>query len=496
MFAFYRCSCRLFSVATVAGLATLLSHAWAATVEESATRPWNIILIVVDDLGWRDLSCQGSPFYRTPEIDRLAGEGMRFTNAYAACAVCSPTRAAIMTGRYPARVGVTDWIRARFNRGGIGTPPQNPTEYVGQAKQKLLCPPNPYWMELDELTIAEALQSAGYVSCHIGKWHLGDDAWYPQHQGFALNFGGCDYGQPPSYFDPFTNSRLPQGIPSLPGRRPGQYLTERESEEATAFIKSHRDRPFFLYLAHYCVHTPIQAKPDVARQYYDLRQHGLKNPDYAAMIQSVDDSLRTVRQTLDDERLSDRTLIIFTSDNGGLDRDGDPTDNAPLRSGKGYAYDGGIRVPLIVKMPGEVEAGSLSHQPVCSIDFFPTLMEIAGLPLPDGRAVDGLSLLGHLRSAGTAPLNRDSLYWHFPHYRHPPGPYSIIRRGDLKLIKYYEGPQFELYDLANDLGETNNLSDERSEDVRSMHEQLNQHLAAVGAKLPRANPNYRLADSP
>ncbi|MEK6233287.1 MAG: sulfatase-like hydrolase/transferase, partial [Planctomycetales bacterium] len=226
------------------GLAAMIGLAACFTSSETkAAEKLNFVLVLVDDLGWMDLSCQGSKVYETPNIDRLAKEGMRFTDAYAACAVCSPTRAAVMTGRYPARTGVTDWIRARFQRGGLGTPDKNPTKYVG-GNRKLLCPPNPYWLEHEEVTIAEALRPAGYATCYIGKWHLGDEAWYPQRQGFDFNFGGCDYGQPPSYFDPYTNGRLKQGIPHLPPRKEGEYLSDREADEAVQFIRQHKDKPF------------------------------------------------------------------------------------------------------------------------------------------------------------------------------------------------------------------------------------------------------------
>jgi arylsulfatase A-like enzyme len=443
----------------------------------------NIVLVLVDDLGWMDLSCQGSTRYETPHIDRLAAGGMRFTQAYAACAVCSPTRAAVMTGRYPARIGVTDWIRARFQRGGIGTPAANPTDYVKRPNWKFWCPPNPYWLEHAEVTIAEMLRPAGYRSCHIGKWHLGDDAWYPTAQGFDENHGGCDYGQPPSYFDPYQTKRLPQGIPHLPSRKEGEYLSDREAHEAVTFIDRNRQRPFFLYLANYAVHTPIQAKPDVTAKYQARGIAHPTNAQYAAMVESVDDAVGRVMAKLADCQLTDRTLVIFTSDNGGLDQKGRPTDNAPLRSGKGYPYEGGIRVPLIVYWPGVVPAGSLSHEPVISVDYVPTILEAARVDRGP-QALDGISLMAHLRTGGKTPLERESIYWHFPHYRHAPGPYSIIRSGDWKLIRYYEGTR-ELYNLDTDLAETTNLAGDLPDRVRSLDAALTQHLAAVGAKLPR-----------
>ncbi|MBI1372120.1 MAG: sulfatase-like hydrolase/transferase [Phycisphaera sp.] len=451
----------------------------------AADKPLNFVLILVDDMGWMDLSCQGSTYYETPNIDKLASQGMRFTDAYAACAVCSPTRAAVLTGRYPARIGVTDWIRARFQRGGK-VYDENPTEYVGGPKNKLLCPPNPFWMELDEVTIAEALKPAGYVSQHIGKWHLGDPGHFPQDQGFDFNFIGCDLGQPPTYYAPYrAKYNFDPEIEPLTGN---EYLTDREGIEAAKFIKANKDKPFFLYMAHYAVHTPIQGRMDLMDHYKGKPNDSpQKNVAYATMVQAVDEACKRITDALDEAGVADHTVVIFTSDNGGLVG---PTNNTPLRSGKGYAYEGGIREPLIIRWPGVVKPGTVSHEPVCSIDFLPTLCELAGVKLPD-RPIDGVSLVGHLRSNGTKSLNRDALYWHFPHYRHAPGPYSIIRKGDLKLIKFWEGPTFELFNLKDDLGEEHNLASSMPDKVKELNAQLMQHLHDVGAKLPRPNPDYK-----
>ncbi|MHC4995308.1 MAG: sulfatase [Planctomycetota bacterium] len=448
----------------------------------------NVVVVLVDDLGWIDLSCQGSDYYVTPNIDRLAREGVRFTNAYASCAVCSPSRAAIMTGRYPARTGITDWIRAKFQRGGIGTPDKNPTEYVGGANRKLLCPPNPYWMEHEEVTLAEVLKAEGYVTCHIGKWHLGDEAWYPEHQGFDFNYGGCDLGQPPSYFDPYHNPRY--SMPTLTPRQEGQYLTHREAEEAVDFIKRSAGKPFFLYLANYAVHTPIQAIPEVAAR-YERGDKQKTNADYAAMVESVDDAVGAVMDTLRELGLEQDTMIIFTSDNGGLDNKGRPTENAPLRSGKGYAYEGGIRVPMIIKWPGHTTPGTVSHEPVIGVDVFPTVLDALGVERPSGVEVDGRSLVALLNPNRINSLNREAIYWHFPHYRHAPGPYSIVRAGKWKMIHFYEPGTNELFDLAADLGETTDLADKRKQVVRRLSEKLFAHLEAVGAKMPRPNPDYK-----
>ncbi len=450
------------------------------------TRP-NFVFILIDDLGWADTACYGSRFYETPNIDRLAAQGMRFTNAYAACAVCSPTRAAVMTGRYPARLGVTDWIRSRFQGGAIPADGKNPTQYVGRANRKLLCPANALWMEREEITITEALKVAGYVSCHIGKWHLGPDDWYPDKQGFDYNIGGCDYGQPPTYFDPYY--RKGQGdIPTLKPRKEGEYLTDREADEAVGFIERHRDKPFFLYMAHYAVHTPIQAKAELTAKYEAKTPTQQKSAKYAAMIESVDHAVGDICAALERTGQADNTVVLFTSDNGGLVP---VTSNAPLRSGKGYPYEGGIREPLIVRWPDVVRAETVSDEPVTSVDYLPTICEAAGIPLPSDRAIDGVSLVRHLTSAATQSLDREAIFWHFPHYRgRDVVPYSIVRAGDWKLIKRYEGKTFELFNLKDDLSERHDLASSRPEKVRALDGMLERWLKQTNAKLPIPNPDY------
>jgi len=477
-------------------LQTLAAGAAAATIPEGfaraagaaarhrVTKP-NVVLVLVDDLGWTDSSTYGSKYYETPNLSRLAAGGMTFTNGYAACAVCSPTRAAVMTGRWPARLGVTDWIRARFQGGTIPADRKPPSGYVGGRNNQLLCPKNALWLNLSETTIAEALKPAGYVSCHIGKWHLGPDDWYPEKQGFDYNIGGCDFGQPPSYFDPYEKRR--QGrIPTLEPRRPGEYLTDREGDEAADFIRRHAGRPFFLYMAHYAVHTPIQAKKDLIEKYKAkpaTDRHA--NATYAAMIENVDTALGKIMKALEDAGVADNTLVIFTSDNGGLVP---ITRNTPLRAGKGYPYEGGIREPLVVRWPGVAKPAARCDVPVTSVDYFPTICEAAGVPLPKDRAIDGESLLPLLK--GTGGLKRDALYWHFPHYRGRIHPYSIIRQGDWKLIRWHEGPTWELYNLADDLSETNDLAPAMPEKVRALDARLMAHLREVGAKMPKPNPDY------
>ncbi len=481
---------RAFAKTALAGAASLAVPVGGFASQDTAKKP-NVVLILVDDMGWTDAGCYGSTYYETPHIDRLASQGKKFTNGYAACAVCSPTRAAVMTGRYPARTGVTDWIRSRFQGGTIPPDKKNPSGYTGGPKRKLLCPDNPLWMELDEVTVAEKLKEAGYTTCHIGKWHLGADDWYPEKQGFDYNIGGCDFGQPPSYYDPYTNKH--QGtIPTLKPRKKGEYLTDREGDEAAQFIKDHRDRPFFLYMAHYAVHTPIQGREDLVEKYKKKTPTNQKNPTYAAMVESVDNAVGQIMKTLDEANLTDNTLVIFTSDNGGLLG---PTHNAPLRSGKGFPYEGGIREPLIVRWPKIVKAGTECDTPVCSIDFFPTICGAIGIEQPKDRAIDGENIMPLLTQTGS--LKRDSLLWHFPHYRFGVGsrahlePYSIIRKGDWKLIKRYEGKPFELFDLKNDLSESTDLSQKNPEKVKELDDTLKAMLKETGAKMPKKNPDYQ-----
>jgi len=465
------------------GCASLARRPAART---SGTSP-NFIVILVDDLGWTDIGCFGSRYYETPHIDRLASAGMRFTEAYAACAVCSPTRAAVLTGRYPARIGVTDWIRARFQAREVPPPAKNLSGYVGGQDRKLLCPRNPSWMELDEVTIAEVLKRAGYTSCHVGKWHLGLDPWYPPQQGFDRNIGGCDFGHPPSYFDPYYNEH--QGrIPTLAPRREGEYLTDREADEAVGFIRDNRDRPFLLYMAHYAVHTPIQGKQGLIAKYKAKTPTNHKNPAYAAMVHSVDEAVGRIMATLDELGLTDNTMVIFTSDNGGLSG---VTDNTPLRAGKGYPYEGGIRVPLIVRWPGVVTPASECNEPVASIDYFPTILAAAGVKLPPDRVIDGDNLVPLLGQAGS--LKRDAIFWHYPHYwsGRRVQPYSIIRARNWKLIRHYEGGRSELFNLKEDLGEQNDLSERMPEKVRELDARLTAWLKATGAKLPKLNPDYQ-----
>lgn len=438
------------------------------------TRP-NVIVIVLDDFGWADLGSYGSTFHDSPHIDALARRGMRFTNGYAACPVCSPSRAALMTGKYPARLNLTDWLPGR---------PDRPS-------QKLLRPSFKQQLPLEETTLAEALKPAGYATASVGKWHLGGPPFWPEHQGFDVNIGGTETGSPPGGYFRFRT-------PSLQARNDSEYLTDRLTDEAIAFIRRNRDRPFFLYLPHYAVHIPLQARADLLAEYRkkpagESLQH---NAIYAAMIRSVDDGIGRLKQALDDLQLTDRTVVIFTSDNGGLSVKEGPdtpsTSNAPLRAGKGYLYEGGIRVPLIVAWPGIVRPGSTCSVPVSGQDIYPTVREIAGVPLTADEVIDGVSLVPLLRETG--PIGRSALYWHYPHYSNQGGkPGSAIREGDLKLIEWFEDGRLELFNLASDPGEEHDLASERPQDAARLHGNLAAWRKSVGARMPTPNPEYQPA---
>jgi arylsulfatase A-like enzyme len=428
----------------------------------------NVILILSDDLGWTDIGCFGSDYYQTPNLDRLATQGMKFTQAYSACTVCSPSRAAILTGKYPARLHLTDFISGhRFSWAKL-----KPPEWTQH-------------LPLEERTLAEALKAEGYATAHIGKWHLGQQPYYPEHQGFDRNIGGTFRGQPPGYFSPYRIETLPDGPP-------GEYLTDREADEAVKFVESNRNRPFFLYLANHAVHNPVQAKADVIRK-YEARPAGAhhKKAAYAAMIDSMDASAGKVLAKLDELGLSDHTIVIFTSDNGGLMQN---TSNDPLRVGKGSAYEGGVRVPLIVRWPGHTRPGSKCDAPVMGIDLYPTLLEMTGAKRERGQVIDGESLVP--LCAQTGSLKRKSIFWHYPHY-HKGGatPYSAVRQGDWRLVEFQEDGHVELYNLAQDIGEKENLAEKMPAKTRELRRTLDLWRRDVGAQLAVPNPNYDPAKS-
>ena len=439
----------------------------------------NIVLFLIDDLGWMDVGCNGSKFYQTPNIDRLAREGARFTDAYAACAVCSPTRAAILTGKYPARLLLTDWLPSgRWN----------PKARLREGRFLRALP-------LEEFTLAEALREAGYRTASIGKWHLGGEPFsLPEHHGFDVNVAGNTHGAPGNYFFPYdgdweiptTGKRAKWNV--LPDGEPGEYLTDRLTDEAVKFIRESRERPFFLYFPHYGVHTPLQAKEEMVARYEKVpedRRQG--EPVYAAMVESIDQSVGRVLVTLRELSLEQNTLVIFTSDNGGFYK---ATSNAPLRANKGAYYEGGIRVPLIVKWPGVTRPGAVIGEPVTSTDLYPTCLAAAGQPQRPHQHRDGLNLLPLFRNGGS--LERESVFWHFPHYnRHPSSvPSSVIRKGRWKLIETFDPEGVELYNLEHDLGESRNLAAERPNLTNELRRELQTWRREVGAEMMRPNPNH------
>ena len=455
---------------------------------ESTTSKPNIVFILADDLGWADLGCYGSTFYETPNLDRMANEGMRFTDAYAACNVCSPTRASILTGKYPASMGITSHIGLPQPDKWRKNTPLLPASY----KEHL---------DLNEITLAEAMKAAGYRTAFIGKWHLGyDEQYYPEHQGFDVNIGGYGKGQPPSYFSPYR-------IPNLSDGPKGEYLTDRLTDEALKIMEESKDKPFLIYLSHYAVHTPLRAKQELIAK-YKAKAEKLNGRDtefaddrgvstrqvqshavYAAMIESLDDSVGRIMDKLREWDLETNTIVIFTSDNGGLSTsEGSPTSNLPLSVGKGWSYEGGIREPLIVKWPGVTKPGSVTNGQVTSPDFYPTIMQIIGQPVPAGQEIDGESIVPILKG-GIMPER--PLYWHYPHYSNQGGsPSGVVRLGDYKLVENYRDMGVELFNLKSDIGEHHDLAKANPEMVAELTKLLHEWRKQVGAKMPTPNPKY------
>lgn len=448
-------------------LSALLLVLGLGTEARAAAPIRHVVLIVADDLGAHDLGVTGSKFHETPNLDRLAASGMRFTQAYAACTVCSPSRAAILTGRYPARLQLTDWIAGHE-----------------QPRAKLRPPAWSQRLAPSEVTLAEILQARGFVTAHLGKWHLGAEGYSPEQQGFTINLGGDHRGQPPSYFSPY-------GLPKLPDGPAGEYLTDREGEEAVRFIRANKERPFLLNYWPYSVHTPLQAPAALVAKYQAKAATvggAQTNAVYAAMLERLDTAVGRILETLATEGLAEDTLVVFTSDNGGLVLGASPpTSNAPLRAGKGSPYEGGHRVPLLVRWPGVTAPGATSTQAVMGLDLLPTVLAVLG---QDPPAVDGVSLVPVLRDPA-ATLSRDALYWHYPHY-HPGGatPYAAVRAGDWKLIQYYESGRHELFHLSEDPGETRNLAEAEPDRVMKLARQLAGWQGSVGAQWPMPNPAW------
>jgi len=451
---------------------------FAATTTANAqqARP-NIVFILADDLGWSDLGCYGADLHETPNIDRLAKQCVRFTNAYSAAPVCSPTRASIMTGKHPAKLHMTTWLENAEN------PAKN---------RKLLPPITKENLPHEEITIAEVLHDAGYHTAIIGKWHLGTAGFYPETQGFDINIGGTFWGAPPTYFYPYkamqANGEF-RYVPHLENGKPGEYLTDRLTDEALKVIDNAKGRPFFLYLAHHTVHTPIEAKKELAEKYEKKLKPEFhhKNAKYAAMTQSLDESVGRVLAKLDQLNLTKNTIVIFSSDNGGYIQQ-NITDNFPLRSGKGSLYEGGIRVPLMIRWPGVTPAGAVSNEPVVSADLYPTMLAMTGLPGDEkhNRDVYGKSLAPLLKQPA-AKLDRDELYFHYPHYYPTTTPVSAIRARDWKLLEYFEDGHLELFNLKDDPSEKNNLAASMPDRAKELRARLSAWREQVGAQLPTVN---------
>ena len=438
----------------------------------AADKP-NVVLIVADDLGARDLGCCGSTYYHTPNIDRLAKQGVRFTDAYASCPVCSPSRVALLTGKHPARLNITDWLPGQPDRPG----------------HKLSRPVLNQHLPLEEVTLAEAFKAAGYATGHIGKWHLGGDGFGPTDQGFDLNVGGSNIGHPPTYFAPYRNKN--RTIPGLDDAPAGEYLTDRLGVEAGKFIKANAAKPFFLYLPHYAVHTPLQAKKNVVAKYKPGPDGTQGNPTYAAMVESMDEAIGTVLAALDDAKIADKTVVVFTSDNGGLatleGMPHAPTYNGPYREGKGYLYEGGVRVPLIVRGPGVGKPGTTNPTPVTGCDLYPTLLDVCGVAA-DGATSDGVSFAAALKGE---VMEHGPIFWHYPHYANQGSrPGGAVRSGDWKLIEFYETGRRELYNLKSDVSESRNLAAEKPDVVKELASQIDGWRTAVGAKMTTPNPDY------
>ena len=449
----------------------------------------NFLFFLVDDLGWADIGCFGSQFNETPHIDQLAASGMKFTQGYAAGSICSPTRASILTGRHPVRVNITDWIPGQPNRN----------------TNQLLHPDDRFELPLEEVTLAETLKTHGYETFFAGKWHLGDKGHWPTDQGFDHNIGGNSKGSPPGgYYSPWKN-------PTLQAKHEGEYVTERLTEESLSFLENrNKEQPFLLYLSYYNVHTPIQpykkridhfeekskklfqqTPTPTEKEHEGVSRSRQDNSALASMVSAVDVSVGALLEKLDELELTDETVVVFFSDNGGLctlsGRAG-PTSNKPLRAGKGWLYEGGVREPTIIRAPGVTKAGSICNKPIVSMDFFPTFLELAALPSRPDLHVDGKSIV---RLLGGNAMGPRTLYWHYPHYHGSawkPGA-SILEKG-WKLIEFYHYDKFELYHLGSDLSEQNNLAETKPERAARLREKLKNWQKSMNAKMPVKNPNY------
>jgi len=472
------------------GLASFLFQNSARASQSTKKKP-NIIFILADDLGWMDSTVYGSEYYKTPNLERLASRGMLFTNAYAANPLCSPTRASIMTGKYPARLGITT-PACHLPPLAKGRPLLAKKAAPGQ---KMVCPISRRFLPLEEYTIGEALRDGGYKTAFIGKWHLGHESKYwPREQGFEYDLGAPNPG-PPSYFSPYKFETIKDG-PA------GEYITDRVTDETLKYLVENQKNIFFLCLWHFAVHAPFQAKEEITKTYRGLKDPRGKQgcPIMASMVQSLDESVGRVLDKLDELKLTDDTIIIFTSDNGGnmynKVEGTTPTNNYPLRGGKGNIYEGGTREPCLIVWPGVVEPGSRCDEIVTSIDFYPTVLEMAEVPKKKEQLLDGVSIVPLLK--GKTKLDREAIFCHFPHYipatKNLPG--TSVRQGDWKLIRLYgEGADrsngYELYNLKDDMSENNNLALELPDKVKQLDALIDRFLSDTNAIIPIKNPAYR-----
>lgn len=516
------------------GLTGLVQLSIAGSHNGSEAKKPNVVFFLVDDLGWTDISCYGSRFYETPNVDRLAKDGVRFTNAYAACHVCSPTRASILTGKYPATLHLTDWLPGR-------------KDFPFQRLKNAVINQNlPY----EEITIAESLKEHGYATAIFGKWHLGEEPSGPEAHGFDIHIpGNWNKGWPNGgYYYPFKLDGIED--------KEGDYLTDRLTDEALKFVEKNRNTPFLLYLSHFAVHDPIQGRPDLVKKYEEklkrmaqqsvpsyilegnpdeqepvtmeeaskllpddrykgysqLPKHMVKikqhqdNVQFAGMVESMDESLGRVLAKLEELGISDNTIIIFVSDNGGMSAAnfGNPekvitkemvnsqfsTSNLPLRGGKGWLYEGGIRVPMIIKWPGHGMKGTICEAPVISVDFYPTILKMADMEIPAAQKLDGVNITPLLE--GAKKLDRDAIYWHFPHYSNHgmQSPGGAVRSGDYKLLEYYENNTVQLFNLKKDIGEQNDISSSDPGKVNELRTKLHQWRENINAQIMEPNPDY------
>ncbi|MBT4692434.1 MAG: sulfatase [Planctomycetaceae bacterium] len=436
-----------------------------------SSSPPNIILVMADDLAWMDLACQGNPLVETPHLDRFANEGIRFTSAYAAAPVCSPTRAALITGLAPARLRITNHIPDR--------PQFTPADASHTGAEMF------DYLDPSYTTIAERLQGVGYATGFFGKWHiagtgvgpLGQGAvkYYPENQGFDVNIGGCIYGGPPTFFDPYR-------IHNLTDRKEGEYLPDRLADEVCQFIDKADGAPFFTCLWNYSVHWPMEAPDHLLKKYESKSGPGLNDTRYGAMIEALDASFGKIMAHLDKKGLSDNTLVIFTSDNGGF---AGVSDNRPLRESKGHIYEGGIRVPLMIRWPNVIKPNQLNDTPVISMDFFPTILEVCNLEAES--ICDGVSLapLFHNKQ-----LDRTNIYFHFPNYAwHRSNSLAgAVRSGDYKLVRHYATNSLELYNITKDISEANNLAVSRPKLTQRLNDDLSRWLLETKAAMPRKLP--------